>query len=136
MEAVIQQIMDAEQLSALFDIPMGMQHSRVEVTIRQIPNTEIEFNTYYMKWQEETAFQSTAEMFQNSNYQKIINLGKEAIPYIIDILRKKPDHLFVALNKITGINPVKPENRGKINGMAKDWIMWWEATGEISYAAI
>jgi hypothetical protein len=127
MEALIQE-MEADQLSALFDIPMGMKHSRVEVTIREISNTEIEFNNYYRKWREETAFQSTSEMFQNGNYQNIIKLGKRVIPYIIDKLKKNPDHLFTALTKITGINPVKPENRGKIKAMAKDWIIWWETT--------
>jgi hypothetical protein len=39
METVIQE-MEADQLPALFDIPLEMKHGRVEVTIRQIPNTE------------------------------------------------------------------------------------------------
>jgi ribosomal protein L5 len=134
MEALIQQEMDADRLSSLFDIPLGMKHSRVEVTIRQIPKIENEFNAYFEKWQEETGFQSTSEMFQNKNYQNIIKLGKSAVPYIIGKLRKNPEHLFVALHKITGINPVKSENRGKIDQMANDWIMWWESTRSGDFA--
>jgi hypothetical protein len=95
-------------------------------------STEIEFNNLFNKWQEETKFQSSSEMFQNPCYQNIIKLGENVIPYIIKALKKTPAHLFVALHRITGTNPIKPENRGRINEMANDWIDWWESKDNVT----
>ena len=99
---------------------------------RQIKKTisssvELEFNKLFYKWQEETKFQSSSLIFENIYYQEIIKYGESVVPYIIKKIKIAPSHLFVALSKITGANPVKPENRGKINEMTSDWIHWWES---------
>jgi uridine kinase len=91
-------------------------------------NSDIQtiFEAYYKKWDEETKYLSSSKMFENIYYKKIISLGMDAAPVIINKLKETPSHLFVALHKITGVNPIKPENRGKIKEMANDWIDWWE----------
>jgi hypothetical protein len=66
------------------------------------------------------------DRFSNSNYIAIIEMGWDVVPLIIEKLREDPCHLFVALVRITGENPVKYEHRGRIAPMAKDWIEWWE----------
>ena len=63
-------------------------------------------------------------IFSNSNYINIIKIGKTALPWIIKDLKKGGGYWFVALNKITGINPIKEENRGVYEKMRKDWLEW------------
>jgi hypothetical protein len=89
-------------------------------------NIQTIFEEYYTKWEEETKYLSSSKMFDNIYYRKIISLGIDVVPVIINKLKETPNHLFVALQKITGINPIKPENRGKIKEMANDWIDWWK----------
>ena len=60
----------------------------------------------------------------DSNYINIIKIGKTALPWIIKDLKKGGGYWFVALNKITGINPIKEENRGVYEQMRKDWLEW------------
>jgi hypothetical protein len=62
-------------------------------------------------------------------YLRIIGLGERAIPLILEDLRKTPDHWFVALHAITGVSPVPEESRGRIDEMAKAWIIWGEQSG-------
>jgi hypothetical protein len=91
--------------------------------------TEIKsvFDNFYEKWHEETKYLSSPTMmFENRYYKKIISLGMVVVPVIINKLKETPCHLFFALYKITGINPVRPENRGNIEKMSNDWIAWWE----------
>jgi hypothetical protein len=85
------------------------------------------FKKYYQRWEEETAFMSSSDMFENPNYKAIIDMGWDAVPHIIDQLREKPCHLFKALKKITGVNPINPENVGRVSKMAKDWIEWYDS---------
>jgi hypothetical protein len=89
-------------------------------------NIQTIFEACYAKWEEETKYLSSSKMFDNIYYQKIISLGIDVAPVIVNKLKETPRHLFVALQKITGINPIKPENRGKIKEMANDWIDWWK----------
>ncbi len=43
---------------------------------------------------------------------------------MLEGLRRKPDHWFIALEEITGENPVPPESEGKTQKMAQAWIQW------------
>ena len=90
------------------------------------PWAEAVFEELYAKWSEQTEFDSFIGNSTNSYHEKIIKLGYSAVPCIISKLRKEPVHLFIALCRITGENPVKEENRGKVSKMAEDWIQWWE----------
>lgn len=57
-------------------------------------------------------------------YQRIIEMGEKAVPFILAELKKEPDHWFLALNSITKANPVSPSNQGNLEKMAADWIKW------------
>jgi hypothetical protein len=66
---------------------------------------------------------------RNASYQRIIGMGKAALPFILQELRRElkqgePDDWFPALWAITGDNPVPPGNQGKMQEMAKAWIEW------------
>jgi len=60
-------------------------------------------------------------------YQKIIAMGKPAVPLILAQLRTEgddPDQWFWALRVITGENPVRPEHQGDFLAMANAWLAW------------
>jgi hypothetical protein len=90
----------------------------------------ITFSDLFSKWKQETSFISSSKMFDNLNYQKIIALGEKVLPELINKLDGSSTLLFFALYKITGKNPVKPENYGNISEMTKDWKNWWEENKE------
>jgi hypothetical protein len=84
------------------------------------------FQKYYRRWRKETkCFSSTRAVLENGNYQAIIDMGWDAVPHIIDRLRKKSAYLFGALERITGEYPVRPEHAGDVSKMASDWIEWY-----------
>lgn len=79
------------------------------------------------KWKSEIRFISSGSLIiSNSAYKEIIEFGPIAIPWIIREVKKRNDHWFFALEKITGANPIREENVGKIEDMSKDWIEWAE----------
>jgi hypothetical protein len=85
------------------------------------------FQKHYQQWDKEIQFlSSTPEMFWNKNCQAIVDMGWEAVPHIIDLLRNRPHWLFYALGVITQANPVKPEHAGHLREMAADWIEWYD----------
>ncbi len=57
-------------------------------------------------------------------YQKIIGMGKDAVPFILAELRNAPDDWFWALHAITGANPIPEESRGRLYAMTAAWIQW------------
>jgi hypothetical protein len=74
------------------------------------------FSEYFLKWNEETEVQSSTQvMFENRYYKKIIKMGWDAVPHIINQLRIQPDYLFKALKEITGISMINPKNAGHLN---------------------
>jgi hypothetical protein len=87
----------------------------------------ITFNDLYSKWKQETFLDSSSKIFDNINYQKIIALGKNILPILINNLDGSSTFLFFALYKITNENPVQLENYGNILAMTEDWKNWWEA---------
>jgi hypothetical protein len=72
---------------------------------------------------------SITEMALHPAYQQIIGMGPAVIPYILGELEQRPDHWFWALRSITGANPVKPEQRGRVKDMAKAWVQWGKDKG-------
>lgn len=93
-------------------------------------NAGLRFYSLASEWKKEAG--SYSLMVQKAmllSYQKIIGMGATALPYIFRELQWSPDHWFWALQAITGSNPVKPENRGKVKEMAKDWLFWAKEKG-------
>ncbi len=64
------------------------------------------------------------EIISDQSFQGIIGLGPIAIPLILEELAAQPSFLFVALEEISGDNPVKPEHRGDMAAMTQDWLDW------------
>ena len=84
-------------------------------------------------WLEETKLSSNVFItLSHPAYLRIIKLGNDILPYILDDLQQNKNHWFFALNKISGENPVKVEHVGNIDLMANDWINWGKAKNMIA----
>ncbi len=89
------------------------------------PALEKKFRELVSHWREETAFiSSTSEIVTKFSYYRIIALGKDAIPLILRELKENGGHWFLALQALTGENPVKPEDIGRMRVMAQAWLEW------------
>ena len=62
-------------------------------------------------------------------YLKIIAMGAEAIPLVLNELRKRPDHWFIALEALTDADPIKIEHQGDFSKMVGDWLDWGGRNG-------
>jgi hypothetical protein len=75
---------------------------------------------------------SITEIAMQPAYQRIIGLGRPAVPLILAQMEAEgdqPDMWFWALKAITDVDPVAEENRGDVVAMAKAWIDWGAANG-------
>lgn len=70
------------------------------------------------------------DLVDHDAYRTIIDMGWEAVPFIIGELERQTDHWFHALFAITGIDPILPEHAGVLPRMAEDWIEWWKKHSE------
>ncbi len=75
------------------------------------------------EWRRETApLSSITEMVLHPAYQRIIGMGRAALPFILAELVRQPGHWFWALRAITGENPVTEEDRGNLLRMRDAWV--------------
>jgi hypothetical protein len=91
---------------------------------------EVDFSELAKKWKSErrsTSFSSVIAM--HPAYQRIIGMGKEAVPLILRDIENEPDHWFWALRAITGEDPVSSEIRGDMQKMADAWVKWGREKG-------
>ena len=94
------------------------------------PETETIFRECAETWYLETMpLSSYIEKILHPAYQRIIGLGRDAVPLIMNELRDMPHDWFWALRAITGKDPVSPENAGDLTRMANIWLQWWEQEG-------
>lgn len=90
-----------------------------------LPFDEADFQSLADEWLEHRPKGvDVAQMVRHPAYQGIIDIGSEAVPWLLQRLAQRPDHWFCALNQITNANPVQPEHKGNIKAMAEDWIAW------------
>jgi len=86
---------------------------------------EEKFHIFAYRWKRESELlSSTGEMARLESYQRIIQMGQEAIPFLLRELEREPDYWFMALEIISGVNPVANEERGRIRLMADAWLRW------------
>ncbi len=98
-----------------------------------LDETRRRFEALSSRWHNETALLSSiTEKAMHPAYQAIIGIGREAVPYILRELRKQPGHWFWALSAITGENPIRPDQQGKMREMAAAWVQWGENHGYLS----
>jgi hypothetical protein len=92
-----------------------------------------DFRRLLSAWKEEILFVSSMTAIEESaHYLDIIALGQAAVPLLLRELERDPDYLFTALQKITGEDPVPPEDRGNLSRMTEHWITWGRRVGRLS----
>lgn len=85
------------------------------------------------EWKEQSRFLSNvAQIAMLKPYQRIIGMGWDAVPLILEELQREPRQWFWALEAITEADPVPPEAAGKVRLMAKAWIDWGKQEGFLS----
>lgn len=99
-------------------------------------NTELDpeitnkFYTLASQWQSEVeGISSTTQMSQHPAYQEIISMGTKIVPLLLSELKQNPLYWLSALIEITGTNPIKPEQRGRVKQMAEAWLEWGKNQG-------
>ena len=87
-----------------------------------------EFKELLIAWHEERRFSSSySKIVSCPAYKKIIEMGEPVLPLIFTQIESEgdnPDHWSVALQSITGDNPVPAEARGDTVKMAAAWLEW------------
>ncbi|MBL8793569.1 MAG: hypothetical protein JNM56_06680 [Planctomycetia bacterium] len=97
---------------------------RVEPADVEAPLYE-RFQELRRQWKEDTLYLSSiTDIALHPAYQRIIGMGREALPLIFAELRRGTDHWFWALKAITGADPVPAADRGKMPRMAAAWLAW------------
>ena len=87
------------------------------------------FYELLQRWRAETYFAPLMkDKIENLNFKKIIDLGDDAVPLIIDEVRQTPDFLVLALYFITKENPVPPSAQGRVTEMVDAWLDWYART--------
>jgi hypothetical protein len=86
---------------------------------------QAEFDRLSRTWLDQTMITSSlTKKVENPAYQAIIAMGERAIPPILRDLEREPKLWGPALHAITGANPVKKGEEGKVKLVAKSWIQW------------
>jgi hypothetical protein len=94
---------------------------------------EEEFTALVTAWREATEnLSSLTQIVSHPAYQSIIDLGKRGepvVPLILKDLWKAGGYWAMALNAITGENPVAPKHIGNPTKVREDWIGWGRRNG-------
>jgi len=113
---------DSEVIAAQRD--KTEQHYWLPVSRRLQTDVE-KFQALVEAWRQEVQFlSSVTEMSLHPAYQRIIGMGASVLPLLLRELENRPDHWFWALTAITGVDPVQPEDRGRIEKMSESWLKW------------
>lgn len=94
--------------------------------------TERQFRALAERWYLDTMpLSSYVEKILHPSYQKILVLGKQAVPFIMDELEDMPNDWFWALRMLTDADPVPPTSAGNMQVMADAWLQWWQNEGPV-----
>ncbi len=100
---------------------------------RTSSETRNRFRRLADEWKQQSRILSnTAQMAMLKPYQRIIGMGWEAVPLILEELARHPDQWFWALESITEENPVPAEAAGFVRLSADSWVTWGRERGLIA----
>ncbi|MCY4449837.1 MAG: N-6 DNA methylase [Chloroflexi bacterium] len=118
-------------LGRLFESPGLVVDSRMEDFEREEwPTGKNYFDRLVSEWEHDRPKGvDLHEMVMHPAYQRIVGMGVQAVPWLLERLERQPGHWFVALGTITGADPVPTESQGKIDEMAAAWLEWGRRLG-------
>lgn len=86
------------------------------------------FKLNYIRWLDDSEYDSLPEMMRaHESYQSIVARGERVLPFIASELRKDPSFIFLALEDITGKNPVPPNAVGNLQATTDAWLAWLQS---------
>jgi len=98
-----------------------------DVHVFPVPSSddEKEFRRWADEWIGETGFLSdpTRKSMHRAHF-KIIGMGEKALPLILKEVQRMTAHWFVALDAISPVNPVRPEDQTNLVRTANAWLEW------------
>jgi hypothetical protein len=104
--------------------------------VKNVPDTdavesvEKRFRHLEAVWEAETLYLSDAhKIIEHPAFQEIIGMGEAVIPFMLRDLEKAPRQWVWALSRITGANPLRPEDAGDSRRMADAWLRWGREHG-------
>lgn len=57
-------------------------------------------------------------------------MGEDMMPFLLAGLdQEKPENWFSALQRVAGVDPVRPASKGNQRAMAEDWLRWGRGRG-------
>lgn len=118
------------------DVELERRMSKGNITLRTKPSQGIKpsllyekdelertFHAHAEKWRDETGMlASIAQRTMHPSYLRIIGLGRQAIPLLLEELRERPDHWFWALRAIAGEDPVA--SGSDFDEAVEAWLRW------------
>ncbi len=123
---------EGEIYGAVFYGPDAQDRAEEYAAWKQSVDLDKRFLELVKRWKKETVHLSLAtRMAIHPAYREIVAMGWPAVPLLLSELHKRADHWFIALEEITGENPVPPESEGKVKKMAEAWIQWGRHRGHI-----
>ena len=129
----------SDQNPVLSFVATGVRYSGIQSQVVEclVSHDWFRFKGLKEGWKKERGISSS--MTQSAmciSYQRIIAMGKRAVPFILSDLRDnpdQPDQWFWALRVITEENPVPDNHRGNFTAMAQDWLKWAERAEMTQY---
>lgn len=112
---------------AVSDLATALTAARFK---EQTEGLRAEFEALSQQWKDETAGDSTGSaILLHPAHQRIIGMGRPALPLILEDMQQRGGHWFAALRAITGENPVAAEDAGRVRKMQSVWVEWGRRTG-------
>jgi hypothetical protein len=86
------------------------------------------FRVNYLRWLDDSEFDSLpGAMREHESYQAIVDRGERVLPLIAAELRREPSFIFLALEDITGENPVPEVALGNLQATTDAWLAWLQS---------
>lgn len=100
-----------------------------EPEVRAFPTNKTVFNALVEEWWEQSTYESvTRRVAMSPAYQKMIGMGRGALPLILARLRTEPSpHWFWALRAIAHQDPA--EGTTEVGAASQAWLEWGRSKG-------
>jgi len=100
------------------------------MTVQQISDSSAVIGRVFAElaaqWRKETSHLSDNEKAAaHPMHRALVALGPRVVPFMLQELKgDNPERWFAALEEISGENPVRLEQRGRVLEMAAAWLKW------------
>ena len=100
-------------------------------TISAVSPVVEDFRKLRDQWKKRPPFLSARNSCALPEYMKIIGLGKQVLPLILQELNSDRDEWYCALEAIARVNPIPTQDYGRPAAMRTAWLKWGKSEGLI-----